>query len=515
MITPKIKALFQFIDYLHSNIDNFNLNNDLIKELELLDEERQKVSSNKTYKEKLRYDEIQADIERKLKILQENTANKITAKAKELNVSDFQDNYPNYGFNGIETDIHQFKKNFSKEDLSEIFKHKQQYIEYRTKTHKTFLSLEWFINELDEITKSLFDFFKDSNENEFEAFETKPIKVNSIDEMAEIISGKHRLNIEIDKSLSISEKLEFWKSIIDKHLNEPLTIQFGEYEFTSEQENAKKKQLMKLFGTNYRLISPLLIPERIYNEHFENGLNDPEFTYWFLQHNAQTYFDVEIKMKRFFEKLKTPLSENFIKAELKILNDFEQKAESLLHESKFDIYNDYSSSEYAKEIEYLRIKAEYYKVHALPWVQAIGNTTIVLYAQHVYLKEFLENELNKPLPPQPTSENESRTKKVISKIITNIDKQGWQYAFVSELDYNSFTDLLTNFFEYNPYTLPETIITLKRTCKTKVAKALGEIHKELSNENKLSTDTKYFELIRVLSHFNKETEENLYKALTR
>lgn len=111
--------------------------------------------------------------------------------------------------------------------------------------------------------------------------------------------------------------------------------------------------------------------------------------------------------------------------------------------------------------------------------------------------------------------NGSRTKKVIFETITNIDKQGWQYAFVSETDYNLFTDLLTNFFEYKPYTLPETIIQLKRTCKTKVARALGEIHKELSNENKLSTDTKYFQLIRVLSHFEKEKEGDLYKALTR
>lgn len=128
--------------------------------------------------------------------------------------------------------------------------------------------------------------------------------------------------------------------------------------------------------------------------------------------------------------------------------------------------------------------------------------------------EYWNNEL-KALPPQPISVNESRTKKVIFETITNIDKQGWQYAFVSEQDYNLFTDLLTNFFEYKPYTLPETIIQLKRTCKTKVAKALGEIHKELSNENKLSTDTKYFQLIRVLSHFEKETKEDLYKALTR
>jgi len=119
------------------------------------------------------------------------------------------------------------------------------------------------------------------------------------------------------------------------------------------------------------------------------------------------------------------------------------------------------------------------------------------------------------MSPQQISVNESRTKKVIFDTITNIDKQGWQYAFVSEQDYNLFTDLLTNFFEYKPYTLPETTIQLKRTCKTKVAKALGEIHKELSNENKLSTDIKYFQLIRVLSHFEKETEGDLYRALTR
>jgi hypothetical protein len=132
-------------------------------------------------------------------------------------------------------------------------------------------------------------------------------------------------------------------------------------------------------------------------------------------------------------------------------------------------------------------------------------------------KRFIDEvtPLVKALPPQPISINESRTKKVIFDTITNIDKQGWQYAFVSEQDYNLFTDLLTNFFEYKPYTLPETTIQLKRTCKTKVAKALGEIHKELSNENKLSTDIKYFQLIRVLSHFEKETEGDLYKALTR
>jgi hypothetical protein len=178
MITPKIKALFQFIEYLHSNIDNFNLNNDLIKELELLGKERKKVNHKSTFKDKLKYDELQAEIETKFRTLQDNTANRIKAKAKELNVCNF-DNEPIYSFKGIETDIHQLKENFSKDNLPEIFKHKQQYIEYRTKTHKTFLSLEHFINELDEVTKSLFDYFKETDYNEFEAFETKAIQTNN------------------------------------------------------------------------------------------------------------------------------------------------------------------------------------------------------------------------------------------------------------------------------------------------------------------------------------------------
>ena len=185
MITPKIKALFQFIEYLHSNIDSFNLNNDLIKELELLAEERQKVIHKRTFKDKLKYNEVQAEIETKFKTLQGNTANLIKAKAEELNICNFG-NRSHHSFNGIETDIDQLKENFSKDDLPEIFKHKQQYIEYRTKTHKTFLSLGFFINELDEITKNLFDYFKETEQNEFENFETKAIPVNDIDEMVKL-----------------------------------------------------------------------------------------------------------------------------------------------------------------------------------------------------------------------------------------------------------------------------------------------------------------------------------------
>ncbi|QLH31206.1 MAG: hypothetical protein HWD62_01040 [Cyclobacteriaceae bacterium] len=185
MITQKIKALFQFIEYLHSNIENFNHYNGLIMELETLNNKRNELEPGRNYKDKLQYDKVQAEIENKFKTLQENTANLIKAKAKELNLCNF-DNAPIYNFNGIINEIHQLKNNFIDKDLSEIFKHKSQYIEYRMQTHKTFLSLQIFFNDLDVIAKNLFDYFKDTQQNEFEAFETKAIPVNSI---AETIQG--------------------------------------------------------------------------------------------------------------------------------------------------------------------------------------------------------------------------------------------------------------------------------------------------------------------------------------
>lgn len=178
---PKVNALFQFIEYLHSNIEKFNQYSDLIRELEALNIKRNKLNPKINYKDKLQYEKLQVEIKSKFRILQDNTANPIKTKAKELNVYDFN-NEPIYSFNGIEIEIHQLKENFSHKDLLEIFKHKSKYLEYRNNTHKTFLSLQIFFEDLDEIAISLFDYFKDTELNEFEAFETKAIKVNSISE---------------------------------------------------------------------------------------------------------------------------------------------------------------------------------------------------------------------------------------------------------------------------------------------------------------------------------------------
>jgi hypothetical protein len=195
MITPKIKALFQFIEFLYSNIENFKSNHKVIKELELLNEERQKAKHKRTFKDKLKYDEVQTEIETKFKILQDTTANLIKAKAIELNVCNF-DKEPLYNWYGIETDIHELKENFSKSDLTEIFEFKTKYIDYRTNSHKSFFSLGLFFDQLDELLKELFDYFKETEKDEFEVFETKTIEVNNLkDAVGLLIDGNSKISI--------------------------------------------------------------------------------------------------------------------------------------------------------------------------------------------------------------------------------------------------------------------------------------------------------------------------------
>lgn len=156
---------------------------------------------------------------------------------------------------------------------------------------------------------------------------------------------------------------------------------------------------------------------------------------------------------------------------LRILFDYFNETE----ESEFDIFN--TKKNQVKNVEVKKIP------------QTVNITTIT--------------------PPK------SIVKEIIIKIFNSFDSKGWKYAFRSEEDFGLFTDLLTNFFENKPYTIPENIIQLKISTKTRVAKALNEIHRELSKEKKLKKDEEYFNIIKMLSHFKDEPTFSIYKALTR
>lgn len=158
MLTERIKALFQLIEFLYLNVDNFKQYDKIIEEIDLLVIERSKFNSPEHFIDNLKYRKIQETIKARMEVIRENIINPIRKKVIELDVCNLQDS-PIFDWRGIEIDIRLLKENFNKADLGEILKYKDKYIDFRTRTNHTYF-LDVFFDELDEIAKNFFDFFK-------------------------------------------------------------------------------------------------------------------------------------------------------------------------------------------------------------------------------------------------------------------------------------------------------------------------------------------------------------------
>lgn len=194
-----------------------------------------------------------------------------------------------------------------------------------------------------------------------------------------------KITEEIRQKHSITEKLDYWLKIKTKYIDEPLKE--IESEFILANEKNRHQLFTSLFGEDYKLVSPLRIPKHIYDEHFENGLNEPEFTYWFLKYNARKWFEDTYKIRKLDKKLKAPKSKQYIAAILNKINELDDKVNDLLSHGM--IGNSFIDPIYKMEIELLRIQDGYYENNTLHSVHSVGNDTVILYAEHKYLKEYL------------------------------------------------------------------------------------------------------------------------------
>ncbi|WLD23839.1 hypothetical protein NU10_00120 [Flavobacterium dauae] len=196
MIPKEIQALFKFIDYLDENkreyIEKYI---PLYNELKELNKQRSELNPKRTYKGKQQYDIVQKQIEEKFKPILENIYNPVTSKLRELGIWSGDDTYASIHNNNIST-ICDFQRNFIENDVEQVIKYKQKYLSFRNKTNSDFFCLTFVFHGLDEILKELFDFFKDTNENEFDSFEAKTIKVKNIEELTKIISEGREKNLK-------------------------------------------------------------------------------------------------------------------------------------------------------------------------------------------------------------------------------------------------------------------------------------------------------------------------------
>ena len=183
MIPQKIKVLFDFIDFLDSHkkeyIEKFI---PLCDELNALDIQRQKLRPNNNYNDRQQYNNIQSQINDKFPYITINIHEPILNTLRELKIWDGDYAYASIWNNNISS-ISEFIRNFESEDVLQVMRYKQKYLSFRGETNTCILGLSVLFNDLDEILKELFDFFKDTDENEFESFEAKTIEVNSLEEV--------------------------------------------------------------------------------------------------------------------------------------------------------------------------------------------------------------------------------------------------------------------------------------------------------------------------------------------
>ncbi|MDR2284873.1 MAG: hypothetical protein LBE37_16785 [Sphingobacterium sp.] len=195
MIPKEIQAMFDFIDFLDANKKEYiNVYLPLCAELETLDKERRSLRPNENYKQKLQYDAVQKQIEEKFPLVYENVYKPIMENLQTQNIWSGDNTYASIWNNNFSA-IVSFKNNFSSEDISDVLEYKAKYLSFRKDTDSNFLTLQLVFSSLDEVLKELFDFFKDTDENEFESFESESVQCGSIEEALHLYSENPKKSI--------------------------------------------------------------------------------------------------------------------------------------------------------------------------------------------------------------------------------------------------------------------------------------------------------------------------------
>lgn len=196
MIPERIQAIFDFIDFLDSKKQDYlEKYIPLCNELSDLGDKRSQLQHRKNYKDKLQYDMIQAEISEKFIPITEEIYNPVVKKMLDLGIWSGDDAMSSIWNNNFPA-ISDFMENFESGDIPHVMSYKKKYLEFRNETNSNFLSLQMVFSSLDEVLKPLFDFFKDTGENEFDKFEAKTIEVNSLEEAVKGLIKNKRKNVK-------------------------------------------------------------------------------------------------------------------------------------------------------------------------------------------------------------------------------------------------------------------------------------------------------------------------------
>lgn len=203
------------------------------------------------------------------------------------------------------------------------------------------------------------------------------------------------IQLKIRQKKTITDKLNYWRGIVFKYIDEPAEKIQTESQDIFETARYKDKIVTQLFNDVFDL--PFFpIPQSIYNEHFKSAINEPELTYWFLNYYAKMFSERRKEVLKAGGGLHSVIP---IKKEILRIEELEKNAKEwfLDPKRKINLSTTPPTQPEREKIEIIRVlDKEYYKNYPVSDIHASGgNITIEVYAEHIYLKDFLETKLKK------------------------------------------------------------------------------------------------------------------------
>ena len=172
----KAKAVFNFIEFLHSNIDKFKSYIPTAEKALSISREMSQLKPNENFADKIKYNELNELKNKEFDKVFKNVTQIIINKALELNICTKTN-----GVIKLNWDVNTFQKfkdHATHNDLPLINKIKDKYLEFKLHTDNSgFLSLGLFFFDLHRELKELFIFYNQNAKAEFEEIENRKIPV--------------------------------------------------------------------------------------------------------------------------------------------------------------------------------------------------------------------------------------------------------------------------------------------------------------------------------------------------
>ena len=165
MISRKVQALLDFVDFLSVNKETFSDKNEIYNEELKIFQQKNELYPLNNIRKKKESDRLQHELDEKYNTIRQKVIEPIRNKAFELGICD-SNPVSIYNWNVDEMPNPYDCKGFEIEDTDLINESKEKYRDFKRETKHFKCKQDYFFNNLDEILNMLFDYFSEENESQ-------------------------------------------------------------------------------------------------------------------------------------------------------------------------------------------------------------------------------------------------------------------------------------------------------------------------------------------------------------